>query len=114
MKIYVNGAEVAEMAVSGDIDTVSDPVVMGRNVVSPAIAWDGLIDEISLYARALDDRVVLQIDGSGVRRSRVEIGGALVSAAGRGPFADAPESKAAARHCALLVARSRIRIAGAR
>jgi len=54
MKIYVNGAEVAEMAVSGDIDTVSDPVVMGRNVVSPAIAWVGLIDEISLYARALD------------------------------------------------------------
>jgi len=54
MKIYVNGAEVAEMAVSGDIDAVSDPVVMGRNVVSPEIAWDGLIDEISLYARALD------------------------------------------------------------
>ena len=54
MRIYVNGAEVAEMAVSGDIDAVSDPVVMGRNVVSPEIAWDGLIDEISLYARALD------------------------------------------------------------
>ena len=65
MKIYVNGAEVAETAVSGDIDAVSDPVVMGRNVVSPEIAWDGLIDEISLYARPLDSVEIQAIFDAG-------------------------------------------------
>ncbi len=53
MKIYVNGVERASLSVSGVIDAVTDPLVMGRNVVNPSIAWDGLIDEVSLYDRAL-------------------------------------------------------------
>jgi hypothetical protein len=55
MKIYVNGVEVASASASGAIDAVTDPLVMGRNVVvpEPQYAWNGLIDEVSLYARAL-------------------------------------------------------------
>ena len=53
MTIYVNGAQTAGMTVSGDIDAVTDPLVMGRNVVVTEDAWNGFIDEVSLYSRAL-------------------------------------------------------------
>lgn len=55
MKVYVNGVEKARVSVSGVIDAVTDPFVMGRNVVYPApsFAWNGSIDEVDLYNRAL-------------------------------------------------------------
>ncbi len=65
IKIYVNGVERASMSASGAIDAVTDPLVMGRNVVNPAFAWDGLIDEVSLYARALDPEEIQAIVDAG-------------------------------------------------
>ena len=65
MRVYVNGAEVAMAAVSGAIDAVTDPLVIGRNVVVPADAWDGLMDEISLYARARDPDEIQAIVDAG-------------------------------------------------
>lgn len=53
MRILVDGVEKANMAASGTIDAVTDDVVIGRNVVVPADAWQGLIDEVDLFDRAL-------------------------------------------------------------
>ena len=53
MKIYVNGVEVASQAASGTIAATNDPLAIGRNAVIPSFTWDGLLDEVSLYNRAL-------------------------------------------------------------
>ena len=53
MRIYVNGVEMASNSVSGTIDPVSAPLVIGRNVVVPSFAYQGLIDELRLFNRAL-------------------------------------------------------------
>ena len=53
MRIYVDGVEKATMAVSGAIDPTTDPFVIGRNVVASSVAWEGLIDEVDLFGRAL-------------------------------------------------------------
>ncbi len=53
MKIYVNGVLKASQAASGAIDAVTDPLVMGRNEVVSTADWDGLIDEVELFNRAL-------------------------------------------------------------
>ena len=53
MKIYVNGVLKASQAASGAIDAVTDPLVMGRNEVVATADWDGLIDEVELFNRAL-------------------------------------------------------------
>jgi hypothetical protein len=65
MKIYVNGVEQASLAQTGAIDAVTDPIVIGRNVVVPADAWDGLIDEIELLNRALSSNEVAAIFNAG-------------------------------------------------
>jgi Concanavalin A-like lectin/glucanases superfamily len=52
MRIYVNGVEVANRAQTGAIDAVTAPVLIGRNAVN-GNAFQGGIDEISLYNRAL-------------------------------------------------------------
>jgi len=52
MRIYVNGVEVANKPQTGAIDNVAAPVVIGRNVVG-SNAFQGKIDEISVYNRAL-------------------------------------------------------------
>src|SRR5205085_961305 len=44
MRIFVNGAERSNRLQSGAIDAVTDPLVIGRNVVTPSFACQGLID----------------------------------------------------------------------
>lgn len=53
MKIYVNGAEVVNRSMSGAIDNVAEPVVIGRNAVNPLLTFQGGIDEAGIYSRAL-------------------------------------------------------------
>ncbi|HVE56299.1 MAG TPA: LamG-like jellyroll fold domain-containing protein, partial [Pyrinomonadaceae bacterium] len=53
MRIYVNGVEVGSRAQTGAIDNSTAPVVIGRNVVNPSLAFQGGIDEPALYNRAL-------------------------------------------------------------
>lgn len=74
MKIYVSGNEVASQAASGPIADTSEPVVIGRNVVIPSFAWDGLIDEVSLYNRALSQaeiQAIVAADSDGKDASAV-------------------------------------------
>lgn len=54
MRIFVNGVEVATRDdLAGFLAPTTEPLVIGRNVVIPSFGWDGLIDEPSLYNRAL-------------------------------------------------------------
>jgi hypothetical protein len=61
MRIYVNGVEQASASIQGTIDAVTEPVVIGRNVVIPSFAWQGQIDELGLYNRALSESEVRDI-----------------------------------------------------
>jgi hypothetical protein len=65
MKIYVNAVEAASVAQTGAIDAVTDPIVIGRNVVVPSDAWQGLIDEIALFNRALSQSEIQSIVNAG-------------------------------------------------
>ncbi|MGZ5482374.1 MAG: beta strand repeat-containing protein [Pyrinomonadaceae bacterium] len=67
MKIYVNGVEKASRSSSGAIDAVTDPIVIGRNVVSPFQAWHGGIDEIELFNRALSQPEIAALTNAGYR-----------------------------------------------
>lgn len=60
MRIYVNGVEVANKPQTGTIDASTAPVVIGRNAVSSA-AFQGGIDEIALYNRALSANEIRDI-----------------------------------------------------
>jgi len=63
MTIYVNGVQQASSSVSGSIDTdTTDPLVMGLNNGSD---WNGSIDEVSLYNRALTSTEIQSIFNAG-------------------------------------------------
>jgi uncharacterized repeat protein (TIGR01451 family) len=64
MRIFVNGVEVASKAQTGAIDATTDPLVIGRNVVT-ADDWQGLIDEVELYNRALSPAEIQSIVNAG-------------------------------------------------
>jgi hypothetical protein len=66
MKIYVNGIMQASMAQTGVVDAVPDPVVIGRNEVDHSLAWQGGMDEISLYNRALSQDEITSIVNAGL------------------------------------------------
>src|SRR5207248_6908965 len=51
-RLYVNGAQVASLAISGTISTSSSPLKIGGNAIWGE--WfDGLIDEVRIYNRPL-------------------------------------------------------------
>jgi hypothetical protein len=54
MRIFVDGIQRASVAAPGRVESTDEPVVIGRNVVIPAFAWHGLLDEIEIHQRALD------------------------------------------------------------
>ncbi len=64
MRIYVNGIQVASQAQTGPIDPVSDPIVIGRNVVS-SVPFGGEIDEVGLYNRTLSATEIQAIFNAG-------------------------------------------------
>ncbi|HEX8679077.1 MAG TPA: LamG-like jellyroll fold domain-containing protein, partial [Chthoniobacterales bacterium] len=65
MRIFVNGAERASKAESGAIDATTDPMVIGRNVANVSIAYQGLIDEVELFGRALSQAEIQAIVNAG-------------------------------------------------
>jgi hypothetical protein len=66
MNIYVNGVLQASRAATGsiDIDNV-DPLVMGLNVTNANWDWNGLMDEVSLYNRALTSAEIQSLVNAG-------------------------------------------------
>ncbi len=65
MKIYVDGVEKAGTPRTGMIDAVTAPMVIGRNVVTQSMAWQGEIDEVELLNRALTQTEIQAIVNSG-------------------------------------------------
>jgi hypothetical protein len=65
MRIYVDGAEKANAPQAGAIDPTTDPVVIGRNVVNTPMAWQGEIDEVELFNRALSQSEIQSIFNAG-------------------------------------------------
>ena len=65
MRIYVDGAEVASGAASGDIKPISPDLVIGRNSVIPSFDFDGIIDEVELFDRALSASEIQAIFNAG-------------------------------------------------
>ena len=53
LRLYVNGAEVAQLAVSGAILTSNSPVRIGGNQVWGGEWFNGSIDEVRIYNRGL-------------------------------------------------------------
>ncbi len=52
LRLYVNGAQVAQLAVAGSIPTSNSPLRIGGNAIWGE--WfNGLIDEVRVYNRAL-------------------------------------------------------------
>lgn len=65
MRIYVNGAEVTNKPQTGAIDNVAAPVVIGRNAFN-SNAFQGKIDEVSVYNRALSAAEIESISNAGI------------------------------------------------
>ena len=63
MKIYVNGVEKASAAALGSIDASTEPIVLGRNVVTSQVLG-GCIDELHLFNRALTQSEIQWIHDS--------------------------------------------------
>ena len=65
MRIYINGIEIANQAQTGAIDSVTAPIIIGRNTVVNS-SYQGGIDELSLYNRALTAAEIQSISNAGL------------------------------------------------
>lgn len=65
MRIYVNGAEVANRPQTGAIDAVAAPILIGRNIVNNQ-GFQGAIDEIGVYSRSLTAAEIQSISNAGL------------------------------------------------
>src|SRR3989339_351898 len=59
MKLYQDGVKVAETAVTGNIVTNTSALIIGRQNPTGGARFDGIIDEVKIYNRALTDAEVL-------------------------------------------------------
>ncbi len=60
-KIYINGAPVAEKAVSGELNSTTSPLGMGYNPIDGGSFLDGALDEVQIYNRALSDQEIADL-----------------------------------------------------
>ncbi|UCD52945.1 MAG: discoidin domain-containing protein [Phycisphaerales bacterium] len=52
-RLYVDGIEDGSVATSGPIATNTERVYLGENAEAPGRQWNGLIDDVRIYSRAL-------------------------------------------------------------
>ena len=65
LRIFVDGVEKASAPASGAIDDSDADLVIGQNVVIPSFAWQGAIDELSFYSRALTQAEIQTVVAAG-------------------------------------------------
>ena len=53
INIYLNGVGTTPVAMTGTAAESSGPLRIGANILAPATMFDGVIDEVKLYSRAL-------------------------------------------------------------
>ena len=58
MKMYYNGNVVTQTAASGKIDTNDIPVSIGRNNVGNREHYQGIVDEVAIFSRALTENEI--------------------------------------------------------
>ena len=61
IRIYIDGVEAGREPYSGDIGTSSDSVWIGDYSGSPGREWDGQIDEVRIYDRALSQTEIVDL-----------------------------------------------------
>lgn len=71
LKLYVNGAVDAELAVTGPIITTAEALLIGGSKPGPWY-FHGRVDELSLYGRALSGEEIMQIRAAGAGGKCVE------------------------------------------
>jgi hypothetical protein len=70
-RLFVNGVLENSLAVSGSLKATLEPMVVGnageacRSAYAGLVEFDGLVDEVELYARALDASDIQAIFGAG-------------------------------------------------
>src|SRR3989339_1824619 len=60
VKLYQDGTLAGQTSATGNIDVNGNPLIIGRQGTSPAGRFDGVIDEVKIYNRALTDAEVLE------------------------------------------------------
>ena len=65
LKLYVNGSLDSQMAVTGPIITTTQPVRIGGDAPAGPYYFNGMVDEISLYNRALSSNEIAAIYNAG-------------------------------------------------
>ncbi|HUV40356.1 MAG TPA: LamG domain-containing protein, partial [Sedimentisphaerales bacterium] len=64
MKLYLNGSEVGSSSKSGSITTSSAGIAIGQNPDGAGtVPWDGLIDDVRIYDRALSQSELEDLAG---------------------------------------------------
>jgi hypothetical protein len=53
LRVYLNGTEVASQPRTGAIDTSTGPLRIGGNSIWPGEFFNGLVDDVRVYSRAL-------------------------------------------------------------
>ena len=61
--IYMNGAQVAEKDVTGDLDNTVHPLGIGYDPIDVANYFDGGLDEVQIYNVALDAMQIAALYG---------------------------------------------------
>ena len=82
MRIYVDGVEVASSPASGTIKPTTTDLVIGRNIVIPSFAFDGIIDEVEFFGHALSlDEIKSIVDAGSSGKCKQEsppVGGTII------------------------------------
>ncbi len=65
MSLYVDGTLDASQAATGSILQTSDGLTIGNDAAQPGLLWNGLMDEVSLYNRALTSNEIAAIYNAG-------------------------------------------------
>src|SRR3989339_2070694 len=60
VKLYQDGTLAGQTSATGNIDVNGNPLIIGRQGTSPAGRFDGVIDEVKIYNRALSASEVLE------------------------------------------------------
>ena len=63
--LYVDGAVDNSVPASGTISTNDFPVMIGENAERPGRFWNGLMDDVSIFSRALDGTEITNLKNNG-------------------------------------------------
>lgn len=61
LKLYVNGVEAGSVTASGTATDTNGDFAIGRNGSNAALYFDGLVDDVAIFNRALSASEVLQL-----------------------------------------------------